>query len=108
MSKVRLSHPHLRRKRNPSPAAAGQIAALSSGDQYSSRDDNFLSPSSGDAAKIRPFFVHPSWVRKGLGKLVLDACEEAAREAGFKKAEMGATLSGVPFYGKMGYKEVEN
>jgi hypothetical protein len=83
-------------------------STLYGGDQYPSRDDNFLSSSNGDAAKIRAFFVHPGWVRKGLGKLILDACEEAAREAGFTKAEMGATLSGVPFYGRMGYMEVEN
>jgi hypothetical protein len=76
---------------------------LYGGDQYSSRNNNFLSPANGDAAKIRAFFVHPDWARKGLGKLVLDACEIAARESGFRKAEMGATLSGVPFYTKMGY-----
>jgi len=83
-------------------------STLYGGDQYLSRNDNFLSPSSGDAAKIRAFFVHPSWARKGLGKLILGACEEAAREAGFKEAEMGATLSGVPFYRKMGYMGVQN
>jgi len=78
---------------------------LYGGDQYSSRDDNLLSPAEGDAAKIRAFFVHPDWARRGLGRLVLDACENAAREAGFREAEMGATLSGVPFYRKMGYIE---
>jgi predicted N-acetyltransferase YhbS len=50
--------------------------------------------------------VHPDWTRKGLGGLLLKTCEDAARAAGFRKAEMGSTLSGVPFYGKMGYVEI--
>jgi GNAT superfamily N-acetyltransferase len=52
-------------------------------------------------------FVHPEWTRKGVAKMLLDACEKAAREAGFKRVEIGATLSGVPFYERMGYREIE-
>jgi GNAT superfamily N-acetyltransferase len=80
-------------------------STLYGGDQYNSRDDNLLDPSK-DAAKIRAFFVHPDWTRRGIGGIVLKACEDAARKAGFRTAEMGATLSGVPFYGTMGYAEI--
>lgn len=80
-------------------------STLYGGDQYQSRDDNLLDPSK-HAAKIRAFFVHPNWTRRGLGLIVLKVCEDAARKAGFARAEMGATLSGVPFYRMMGYSEI--
>jgi len=82
-------------------------STLYGGDQYDARDDNRLDPEK-DAAKIRAFFVHPEWARKGIGGVVLEACEDAARRAGFRSAEMGATLSGVPFYGRKGYVEIGN
>jgi GNAT superfamily N-acetyltransferase len=60
-----------------------------------------------DAAKIRAFFVHPQWARRGIGSLILDACEDAARSAGFTRFKLGATLTGVPFYRTRGYTESE-
>lgn len=60
-----------------------------------------------DAAKIRAFFVHPEWARRGIGTLILNACEKAAGEAGFHRFEMGATLTGAPMYAACGYHEVE-
>ncbi len=71
-------------------------------DHRPGREDTLLDPDT-DAAKIRAFFVHPDWTRKGIGSLILDECEEAARNAGFSKFEMGATLTGVPLYEKRGY-----
>ncbi len=79
---------------------------LYGGDQYAAREDSLLDPKQ-DAAKIRAFFVHPKWARRGIGSLILEACENAAREAGFKRLEMGATLSGVAFYRAKGYAEIE-
>ena len=60
-----------------------------------------------DAAKIRAFFVHPTWARQGVGTLILDACENAARAAGFTRFEMGATLTGVKLFGVKGYTPVK-
>ena len=80
---------------------------LYGGDQYAAREDSLLDPLR-DAAKIRAFFVHPRWARRGLGSLILEACESAAMAAGFTRLEMGATLSGVPFYRAKGYAEIEN
>jgi GNAT superfamily N-acetyltransferase len=80
---------------------------LYGGDQYAGREDSMLDPS-GDAAKIRAFFVHPDWARRGIGSLILKACENAAVEAGFTRLEMGATLSGVAFYRAKGYAEVQS
>jgi GNAT superfamily N-acetyltransferase len=79
---------------------------LYGGDQYASREDSLLDPKQ-DAAKIRAFFVHPKWARRGIGSLILEACENAALEAGFTRLEMGATLSGVAFYRAKGYAEIE-
>ena len=35
--------------------------------------------------------------------MILEACEAAAFAAGFRRLEMGATLTGVPFYRAKGY-----
>ena len=80
---------------------------LYGGDQCAGREDSLLDPSR-DGAKIRAFFVHPKHARRGIGSLILKACEDAAQAAGFKRLEMGATLSGVAFYRAKGYREVEN
>jgi GNAT superfamily N-acetyltransferase len=80
---------------------------LFGGDQWSAREDDLLDPAR-EAAKIRAFFVHPEWARRGIGTMILDACEVAAKAAGFKRLEMGATLSGVPFYRAKGYVAIEN
>jgi N-acetylglutamate synthase-like GNAT family acetyltransferase len=80
---------------------------LYGGDQYAAREDSLLDPAH-DAAKIRAFFVDPKWARRGIGSLILEACENAAQEAGFTRFEMGATLSGVAFYKAKGYAAVEN
>ena len=79
---------------------------LYGGDQWSGREDSLLDPAR-DAAKIRAFFVRPSWVRRGIGSLILDTCEQAALAAGFTCLEMGATLTGVPFYSARGYTALE-
>jgi GNAT superfamily N-acetyltransferase len=80
---------------------------LYGGDQFAAREDSLLDPAR-DAAKIRAFFVHPNWARRGIGGMILKACENAARETGFTRLEMGATLSGVAFYAAKGYAAVEN
>jgi GNAT superfamily N-acetyltransferase len=80
---------------------------LYGGDQSFGREDSLLDPLR-DAAKIRAFFVVPDWARKGIGSLILEACEKAAIEAGFTRLEMGATLSGLAFYRARGYSEMEN
>ena len=80
---------------------------LYGGDQFAQREDSLLDPAR-DAAKIRAFFVHPQYARRGLGTLILAACEDAARAAGFTRLEMGSTLTGVPFYRAQGYAPLEN
>jgi GNAT superfamily N-acetyltransferase len=71
-------------------------------DHWTGREDSLLDPRR-DAAKIRAFFVHPLWARQGVGSMILDACEQAARAAGFSRYEMGATLTGAKLFGVKGY-----
>ena len=70
------------------------------------RDNAMLDPAR-DAAKIRAFFVHPDWTRRGIASLILKTCEDAAYARGFRRFEMGATLTGVPMYAARGYAEGE-
>ncbi len=79
---------------------------LYGGDQFAGREDSLLDPAT-DAAKIRAFFVHPAWARRGIGGMILDACESAAKAKGFHRLEMGATLTGIRFYKAKGYAELE-
>ncbi len=71
-----------------------------------SAPDALLDPAT-DAARIRAFYVHPQWSRKGIGSLILKSCEEAAGTAGFHHVELAATLPGVPFYLDRGYEKAE-
>lgn len=60
-----------------------------------------------DAARIRAMYVDPQCARRGIGRLIMALCEDAAKAAGFGKAGLMATLSGVPLYKACGYIEVE-
>jgi len=71
-------------------------------DGAQSRESTLLDPAT-DAAKIRAIFVSPQFARQGVGSAILEYCEEAARAAGFTRAEMGSTLTGVPLYTLKGY-----
>ncbi|HSK42960.1 MAG TPA: GNAT family N-acetyltransferase [Candidatus Binatia bacterium] len=79
---------------------------LYGGDRWRDRQDDMLDPKT-DAAKIRAFFIDPDWARQGIGTLLLDACESAARSAGFTRFEMGATLTGAKLFQKRGYVAIE-
>jgi GNAT superfamily N-acetyltransferase len=75
-------------------------------DRGPGREPELLDPAT-DAAKVRAIFVHPRFARMGLGSLILSTVEEASREAGFTRYEMGSTLTGVSLYRLKGYVEVE-
>lgn len=80
---------------------------LFGGDQSKSAEtDPPLDPAT-EPARVRAFYIHPRWSRKGIGSLILKSCEDAAREAGFKCIELAATLPGEPFYMARGYEKGE-
>ena len=90
-------------------AAAGgwsRRRTLYGGDQFKATSDPLLDPAV-DAARIRAFFVHPSWARRGLARRLFEICEDAARREGFRSLELGATLPGVPLYEALGFVAAE-
>lgn len=79
---------------------------LFGGDQYSDRESAELNPET-ESARIRAFFIAPEWARRGVGRAILERCEEEARACGFRSLELMATLPGLKFYRALGYEEQE-
>jgi len=80
---------------------------LYGGNHTQGRDDSLADPSY-EAAKIRAMYTHPDHVRRGIGRLLLDLGEKAAKAEGFQMAELGATASGILLYEKCGYKVIKD
>ena len=76
---------------------------LFGGNHTPNRSNDFLDPNH-DAAKIRAMYTHPDWARKGIGTFILELAEKEACNAGFKRCELMATLSGIYLYKRRGYK----
>jgi len=76
------------------------------GDGWRAEPDVELDPQN-DPARVRAFFVHPNWARKGIGRSIMAQCEAAIRAAGFHQVEIIATLAGEPLYATFGYAVVE-
>jgi GNAT superfamily N-acetyltransferase len=91
------------------PAAAGGWSGrdtLYGGDQAKRTIDRRLDPAT-DPARIRAFFVHPSYARRGLARELYGVCERAALAADFRRFELMATLAGEPLYTALGFTVVE-
>jgi N-acetylglutamate synthase-like GNAT family acetyltransferase len=80
--------------------------AVFGGDRARTQADSSLDPER-DPARIRAFFVHPDWARRGIGRSILSACESAICAAGFRDAVLVATLAGEPLYASFGYTVAE-
>jgi GNAT superfamily N-acetyltransferase len=74
-------------------------------DQHKDSEDPLLDPKHA-AARIRAFFVHPDYARKGVGRHIINVCEAEAKANGFTSFELGAPLPGIPLYTAMGYQAV--
>lgn len=81
-------------------------ATLYGGDHSDGREPRLLDPVT-EPARVRAMYTHPDFARRGVGRLVLALCEDAAREAGFASVELMGTLSGEPLYRACGYREIE-
>ena len=80
--------------------------SLYGGDSGRAGEDELLDPKR-DAARVRAFFVHPEWARRGIGRCIMVACERAIEEAGFRAVDIVATLAGEPLYAAFGYAVTE-
>ncbi|GIG90220.1 GNAT family N-acetyltransferase [Plantactinospora endophytica] len=81
-------------------------ATLYGGDHSQGRDPALLDPAR-DPAKVRGMYTHPSFVRRGVGRLILARCEKAAAAEGFRMLELMSTLAGRPLYEAAGFVPVE-
>ena len=81
-------------------------ATLYGGDHTPGRDAALLDPRT-DAARVRAMYTHPDFARRGVGALILELCEAAAKAEGFTRLELMATLSGRPLYARAGFLEIE-
>ena len=70
-------------------------------------DDARLLDPETEPARVRAMFVRGDWTRRGLGRAILEACERAAGEAGFKRLTLGATLPGERLYLAYGFREFD-
>lgn len=75
------------------------------GDQMKDGEDIAIDPAT-EPARIRAFFVHPSHARRGIGRMLLEACTSAARASGFRSLALAATLPGVPLYAACGFTAI--
>lgn len=83
----------------------GKRRTLYGGNHTRGRDDSFSDPKT-EAARIRAMYTHPDWTRRGIGSLLIQLGEEAARAAGFKRMELGSTVAGEALYLAKGYREM--
>jgi GNAT superfamily N-acetyltransferase len=60
-----------------------------------------------DAARVRAMYTDLTHVRRGIGQMIIEAAETAARAEGFKRTILGATLAGEPLCTKCGYVEID-
>ena len=80
--------------------------AVYGGDRERTDADAELNPQT-DAARVRAFFVHPAWERRGIGRALLETSESGLRAAGFRRVELVATLAGEALYARHGYAVAE-
>jgi GNAT superfamily N-acetyltransferase len=81
-------------------------ATLFGGDHTAGRDAALLDPTR-DPARVRAMYTDPAHTRRGIGRMILDACEAAARAEGFHHVELAGTLAGEPLYRACGYAVLE-
>ncbi len=83
-----------------------QRHTLFGGDRSLADSQDLLLDPTQAPARIRNFFIHPDWSRRGIGTRILQASEDAAIQAGFNTFELVATLAGEPLYMAFAYHAI--
>ena len=81
-------------------------ATLYGGNQTPGRDPRLLDPAV-EPARVRAMYTNPAYARRGIGRLILSLCEEAAAAEGFRVLSLMATLAGEPLYVAYGFVPLE-
>jgi GNAT superfamily N-acetyltransferase len=81
-------------------------ATLYGNTESAGRDSRLLDPRT-EPARVRAMYTNPPFARRGVGRLVLSLCEQAAVAEGFTQLELMATLSGEPLYTAYGFRPLE-
>ena len=81
--------------------------SLFGGDAGRAAGESELLDPAHDSARIRAFFVHPDWARRGIGRQIMHACERAIAHAHYRSIELVATLAGEPLYAAFSFTAVE-
>ena len=56
-----------------------------------------------DESSLFTIFVHPDYQGKGIGRLIVETLEQDEFALRAKRIEIPASITGLPFYRKMGY-----
>jgi GNAT superfamily N-acetyltransferase len=81
-------------------------ATLYGGDHSAGRDSALLDPQI-EPARVRAMYTHPSFTRRGVGRLILSLCEAAAAAERFTRLELMSTMAGAPLYAAAGFEVIE-
>jgi GNAT superfamily N-acetyltransferase len=81
-------------------------ATMYGGDHTHGRNATRLDPAQ-EPARVRAMYTHPEFTRRGVGRRILQLCEEAAHAEGFRELQLVATLGGEPLYLSYGFAEIE-
>lgn len=90
---------------DPGPIACGgwsRRAKLFTGTGPAADDERLIDPPT-EPARVRAMFVRGDRTRRGLGTRILEACEAAARDEGFRSMILVATLPGALLYERYGF-----
>jgi GNAT superfamily N-acetyltransferase len=60
----------------------------------------------GEVAWLEDLWVDPAWMRRGIGAVLFAAAAERARATGARRLEWEAEPHALPFYERMGAREV--
>jgi GNAT superfamily N-acetyltransferase len=80
-------------------------ATMYGGDHSAGRSSALLDPDT-DPARVRAMYTHPAYVRRGVGRLVLQTCENNAAAEGFRTLELVSTMAGRPLYEAAGFTAI--